>query len=100
MELSYPKFEKKLLRNGSSNTIQDLFLSFNKEFKFKFCVKQHFAKSQDYCRNPESLAQVMSCVENVVASVSRKMVCSSVRNLSRRAELSVFRKSKDISRTF
>jgi hypothetical protein len=70
---------------------QDFFLSFNKEFKFKFCVKQYFAKSPAYCRSPESLAKVMSCVEDVVASVSSDMVCSSVRNLSSRAELSVFR---------
>jgi hypothetical protein len=74
--------------------------SFNKEFKLKFRVKHHFAKSQAYCRNPDSLAEVMSCVEDVVASVSSDMVCSSVRKLSREAELFVFRKRKDISKTF
>jgi hypothetical protein len=46
--------------------------------------------------SPESLAEVMSCVEDGVASVSSDMVCSSVRNLSKRAELSVFRKRKDV----
>jgi hypothetical protein len=42
----------------------------------------------------------MSYVEDVVASVSLDMVRSSIRNLSRRAELSAFRERKDISRTF
>jgi hypothetical protein len=42
----------------------------------------------------------MSCVEDVVASVSSDMVCSSVKNLIRRAELSVFRKREAISGTF
>jgi hypothetical protein len=45
------------------------FILFYKEFEFKFCVKHHFAESQVYCWNPESLAEVMSCVEDVVASV-------------------------------
>jgi hypothetical protein len=79
---------------------QDFFLSFYKKFKFKFCVKHHFAESQAYCRNSESPAEVMSYVEDVVASVSLDMVRSSIRNLSRRAELSAFRERKDISRTF
>jgi hypothetical protein len=42
----------------------------------------------------------MSCVEDVVASVISDMVCSSVKNLIRRAELSVFRKTEAISGTF
>jgi hypothetical protein len=50
--------------------------------------------------SPESLADVMSSVENVVASFSSEMVCSSVRNWSSRAELSVFMKKEFISRTF
>jgi hypothetical protein len=63
-------------------------------------VKHYFAASQVYCQNTESLAEVKPCVEDVVASVSSVMVCSSVRNLSKRAELSVFGKKEAISRPF
>jgi hypothetical protein len=58
----------------------DYFFLFYEKFEFKFRVKHHFAESQVYCQNPESLAKVMSCVKDVAASVSSDMVCSAVRN--------------------
>jgi hypothetical protein len=73
---------------------------FDEEFEFKFLAKCHFAESEVYCWNPESLVEVMSCVKDDVASVSSDMVCSYARNLSRRAEPFELRKREDISRTF